>query len=52
MNFGMIIYVIGWVLCFEAAFMMPACAVAVLAYLVVDMVRGIRAYIRKKNRAL
>ncbi|MDD6614537.1 MAG: TrkH family potassium uptake protein [Lachnospiraceae bacterium] len=30
MNFGMIIYVIGWVLCFEAAFMMPACAVAVL----------------------
>lgn len=30
MNYGMIIYVIGWVLCFEAAFMLPSCAVAVI----------------------
>lgn len=28
------------------------CAVAVLAYLAVDMVRGVRAFIRKKNRVL
>ena len=30
MNYGMILYVIGWVLNFEAAFMVPSCITAFL----------------------
>lgn len=30
MNYGMILYVIGWVLNFEAAFMVPSCITALV----------------------
>ena len=30
MNYSMVMYIVGWILNFEAAFMLPSCLVAVI----------------------
>ena len=57
MNYSMVLYVVGWILNFEAAFMLPSCLVACIyqeksglafvAAMVVALVVGVPLTIRK-----